>query len=206
MRRNLKIMPQTSESPSQHILNPGQWVDQHGNYLYNFAIGRLRSHEDAENVVQETFLAALKAAPNFAGQSSERTWLTGILKHKIIDHMRKNYREKPVSALQGEDADTDQFFDQAGHLKAMPSGWLPEPDELLEKKEFWETFRHCKEKLPKTTHEAFTLREIEKLDSKNICSILNISTSNYWVLMHRARLQLRQCLEENWFAPPEGAK
>ena len=192
-------MPKVTDSYYQKTLDPSQWVDQYSHYLYNFALGRLRNHQDSENVVQDTFLAALDAAKNFSGKSSERTWLTGILKHKIIDHMRKQYREKPMSDIQNDPDQINQFFDHKDRLKKKPSGWLPNPEELLEKKEFWAIFQLCQNKLPPSANDAFTLREIEKMDSKEICEILDITQSNFWVLLHRARLQLRQCLEDNWF-------
>lgn len=197
-------MAKVSENHSQQTLNPTRWVDQYGNYLYNFALGRLRNHQNSENVVQETFLAALSAAKNFSGKSSERTWLIGILKHKIVDHMRKCYRERPVTDLitqEGEVGAPNHFFDNKGNHKKKPSGWLPDPKELLEKKEFWEVFKNCQHKLPQTANDAFTLKEVEKISSSEICEILNITKSNFWVLLHRARLQLRQCLEDNWFEP-----
>ena len=140
-------MSEIIDSHLQKTLDPSQWVDQYGNYLYNFALGRLRNHQDSQNVVQETFLAALNAAKNYSGKSSERTWLTGILKHKIIDHMRKKYREKPVSNLQNDPDNTIQFFDNRNRLKKKPSGWLPNPEELLEKKEFWKIFQTCQSQL-----------------------------------------------------------
>ncbi len=181
------------------ITDPEQWVDAYGNYLYHFALSRLRNTTDAENAVQETFLAALKARESFSGRSSERTWMIGILKHKIIDSMRKGYREKPVTDLQKNDEAIDQFFDHAGRPPKNLAHWIPKPDELLEKKEFWHVFYKCSEKLPQTAGDAFLLREVEKMESKEICSILNITLSNLWVLLHRARLQLRECLEINWF-------
>lgn len=189
--------PEPTQQPSQ--LDPHTWVDTYGNYLYRFALGRLHNTIEAENVVQETFLAALKAKDRFAGQSSERTWLTGILKHKIIDHMRKSYREKPVSTVKGDTETIDNFFDRQDHLKKAPGEWALHPDELVEKKEFWKTFSRCKEQLPPATADAFTLREIDKLPGKEICDILNITPSNFWIMLHRARLQLRTCLEKNWF-------
>ncbi|HQP10024.1 MAG TPA: sigma-70 family RNA polymerase sigma factor [Candidatus Omnitrophota bacterium] len=189
---------QPSQS-SSGSLDPERWVDQHGNYLYHFALGRLRNITEAENAVQETFLAALKARYTFSGKSSERTWLTGILKHKIVDTLRKHYREKPVTDLQHNEEAIDQFFDHAGRSKKTLDAWVPQPDELLERKEFWSVFHKCSEKLPKTAGDAFLLREIEKIESKEICRILGISMSNLWVLLHRARLQLRDCLEINWF-------
>ncbi|VAX36768.1 RNA polymerase ECF-type sigma factor [hydrothermal vent metagenome] len=186
------------------ILDPETWVDNYGNYLYNFALGRLRNRENAQNVVQETFLAALSARKNFSGKSTERTWLIGILKHKIIDAMRKSYREKPITDVKSDEEAIDQFFDRKTHMaKNMPSAWRLNPKEILENKEFWDTFKKCQEKLPQSARDAFTLREIEKISGKEICAILNITPSNFWVLLHRARLQLRQCLELNWFKDQE---
>jgi len=192
-------MSQVSENQTQKILNPEHWVDQYGDYLYHFALGRLRNPQDAENVVQETFLAAFQAKDSFSGKSAERTWLIGILKHKIIDHMRKSYRDKPVTDLQKNEEAINEFFDHKDIHKRQPSGWLPDPEELLEKKEFWQVFQKCKEELPETAGDAFTLREVERVDSKEICEILNITDSNLWVLLHRARMQLKECLEINWY-------
>ncbi|HQP11044.1 MAG TPA: sigma factor, partial [Candidatus Omnitrophota bacterium] len=112
---------QSSSGP----LDPERWVDQHGNYLYHFALGRLRNITEAENAVQETFLAALKACRTFSGKSSERTWLTGILKHKIVDALRKHYRERPVTDLQHNEEAIDQFFDHAGRSKKTLDGPAP---------------------------------------------------------------------------------
>ena len=192
-------MPNQPQKKPSEPINPEDWVDQYGNYLYHFALGRLRNITDAENVVQETFLAAFKARNTFSGKSTERTWLVGILKHKIIDLLRKSYREKPVTDIQNSEEAINQAFDYAGHSKKTLGHWIPKPDELLENKEFWAAFYKCSEKLPKTAGHAFLLREIEKIDSKEICEILGISLSNLWVLLHRARLQLRDCLEINWF-------
>ena len=180
-------------------LNPEQWVDNHGNYLFRFALARLRNSELAENVVQETFLAALKAHKTFSGKSSERTWLVGILKHKIIDHLRQSYREKPITDLQSEERAINDFFDQEEHLKKTPSHWIPEVHILTENAEFWEAFEDCLKKLPKATADAFALKEIDNVTSKEICKLLEITTTNLWVMLHRARLHLRQCLEKNWF-------
>jgi len=192
-------MTQLSEKPKTQTINPERWVDDHGNYLYNFALGRLRNQTESENVVQETFLAALTAKDKFKGNSSERTWLIGILKHKIVDFMRKSYKEKPVTDLVQDNKAINDFFDQTVHFKKQPSGWLPNADELLEKEEFWKVFMQCCEKIPQTACAAFTLKEIDKVDTKEICDVLSITPANFWVLMHRARLQLRQCLEAKWF-------
>jgi len=192
-------MSTPSEQTSKPELDPHHWVDRYGDYLYHFALGRLRNTADSENVVQETFLAAYKSRESFSGRSTERTWLIGILKHKIVDFMRKGYRERPVSNLQGDEEAIDQFFDRQEHFRKQPQKWLPNPDELLTKKEFWETFYKCTENLPKMANDAFLLKEIENMGSKEVCTALGITPSNLWVLMHRARLHLRQCLEINWF-------
>ncbi|MCK5214632.1 MAG: sigma-70 family RNA polymerase sigma factor [Candidatus Omnitrophica bacterium] len=198
MDKESRMVP--SEDKKKNTLSsPDKWVDLYGNYLYRFALGRLRNPNEAENIVQETFLAALTARERFAGKSSERTWLIGILKHKVIDHFRKNYRERPVTDLTDNEKAIDTFYDHVGHPNRSPSDWMPESKKLLDNKEFWEAFHKCLNKLPQATHQAFVLRELESLEGKKICETLNISQSNLWVMLHRARLQLRECLETSWF-------
>ena len=194
------------EKKYQNPVKPTEWVDLYGNYLYRFALGRVRNPEEAENLVQETFLAALAARENFSGRSSEQTWLVGILKHKIIDNLRRKYRERPVTDFMDDEKSIDSFYDQTGHPIRLPSDWLPDPAQLLTDKEFWLTLRLCLKKLPPPIHDAFLLREIEKMDSKLICKILNVTPNNLWVMLHRARLQLRACLEDNWFNTQKSRK
>jgi len=183
----------------QQLSLPSQWVDLYGNYLCRFALGRMRNPQEAENIVQETFLAALSARKSFSGRSSERTWLIGILKHKIVDTFRRRYREKPVTDLTETEDEINSFFDHTGHAVRPPAQWLPDPAQLLSNKEFWLTLRTCLKKLPPAIHDAFLLREIENMDSALVCKILNITPNNLWVILHRARLQLRECLEKTWF-------
>lgn len=183
--------------------NPEVWIDTHGDHLFRYALGRVRNREVAENLVQETFLAGLKAQAAFSGQSAERTWLIAILKHKIIDHLRQSYREKPVSDLISEEQTIDEFFDETGHYKKEPGNWVPQAQTTLERTEFWQTIENCLQKLPQKTADVFSLREIENKDTKEICKLFNISPTNLWVILHRARLQLRQCLETNWFERQE---
>ncbi len=176
------------------------WVDQHGDYLFRYAMMRLRDRELAENLVQETLLAALKGRGSFGGRSSERTWMVGILKHKIIDHYRKDFRERPVTDLQTvEEQTVDQFYDAVGNPRQYPRDWMPDPQAVLNAKEFWTILRGCMEKLPKTTSAAFAMRELDAMETPLICKELGISPTNLWVMLHRARLQLRACLEKNWF-------
>jgi len=180
-------------------IDPEKWVDEHGDYLFRFALSRLRNPDIAENVVQETLLAALTAKKNFSGRSTERTWLIGILKHKIIDYFRKKYKEIPVTDLQSDEQAINSFFDHTEHPNNLPTNWLPNPRELAGNGEFWEVLEECLGKLPKATADAFSLREIDEMKTDEICKLLGISSTNLWVMLYRARLQLRGCLEENWF-------
>lgn len=177
--------------------NIHSWLNAHGDYLYRFALARLRDPHLAEDVVQETFLAAIKS-PSFAQQSAPRTWLTGILKHKIIDVIRKNVREISASDLiDDEDANVDDFFDDAGHWTDKPLKW-DMPENALEQKQFLGVLQTCMEKLPAKSAQIFMMRDVHETDNEEICKELNISTTNAWVMLYRARLGLRKCLEINW--------
>jgi RNA polymerase sigma-70 factor (ECF subfamily) len=174
-------------------------VDDHGDYLFRFAASRLRKREVAEDLVQETFLAALGARDRFAGASSERTWLVAILKRKIVDHLRRKDQERTVSDLAASDRWVEALFDERGNWKKKPGKWPSDPSSALEKQEFWAIFMSCLRKLPDRLADAFTLREVEELDGAEVCKVLNISANNLWVMLHRARLGLWRCLEVNWF-------
>lgn len=185
------------------LSDPETWVEAHGNYLFRYAMMRLRNKDLAENMVQETFLAALKGKKSFSGRSSEGTWMVGILKHKIIDHYRKDFREQPVTDLQSlqfeEEQTVDQFYDAMENPRKYPKDWMPDQQAVLSSKEFWVVLHGCMDKLPKTTSTAFAMRELDDMDTPEICKELGISSTNLWVMLHRARLQLRECLERNWF-------
>lgn len=182
------------------ISDPSTWVDRHGDYLYRYALMRVRSRELAENVVQETYLAALTGRNSFSGCSSEKTWMVGILKHKIVDQFRKSFREKAVTEIQTDEKQTiDQFYDAVGQPKQYPRGWMPDPEALLHSKEFWEALHECLNRLPERTAAAFMMREFENQSTEEICQALRVTPTNLWVILHRARLQLRMLLEENWF-------
>ena len=178
--------------------NTHSWLNEHSDYLYRFALSRLRDPHLAEDVVQETFLAAIKN-PNFAELSSARTWLTGILKHKIIDVLRKNMRETVVSDLLPEEAydNADDFFDNASHWVDKPQDWGM-PSDALQQKQFLNTLQTCVDKLPAKLKAIFMLRDVQETDNEEICNELNITTTNAWVMLYRARMRLRQCLETNW--------
>ncbi|RMF92175.1 MAG: sigma-70 family RNA polymerase sigma factor [Nitrospinota bacterium] len=183
------------------VLDPEIWVEQYGDYLFRYAMLRIRDPALAENLVQETFLAALHNRDTFAGHSSERTWLTGILKRKVIDHLRRRSRERPVSEITPEDSSIEDLFDERGAWKVRPNAWGIDPSEVLEKREFWASLTRCTAELPPRLAQAFLLREVDGLSSEEICKVLQVSTTNLWVMLHRARLRLRQCLENHWFAP-----
>ena len=187
------------------VPDPGLWVDEHGDYLFKYAMFRLRDASRAEDAVQETLLAALQAYENFAGRGSERTWLVGILKHKIIDHFRRLSREAPIGEGVEEALAHDELFRPRGdewedhwRQECAPVDWHANPEQLAEQHEFWEIFSRCLEPLPPRTSSAFTLREVDGLTSEEICEVLGVTTSNLWVMLHRARLHLRNCIEINW--------
>jgi RNA polymerase sigma-70 factor (ECF subfamily) len=182
------------------IESPEKWVDLYGDYLYRYALFRVNDSAAAEDLVQETFLAALGSVNNFQHRSSVKTWLTGILKHKIIDHFRKKSKEKRLDDTEPNFNDLENFFDQSGHWKIKVSKWNVDPQKLYDQKEFAEVFRTCLSELPGRQKSAFVLREIVGENTKDICKILDVSTTNCWVLLHRARMYLRRCLETNWFA------
>lgn len=184
--------------PPARPTNPEKWVETHGDALFRFALMRVKDQEIAEDLVQETLLAALKGREAFSGKSSERTWLIGILKHKIADHFRKSSRELAVEDPQLY-ADTEDLFDKSGHWKVAPRDWGGSPAKALENKDFWATLGNCLEDLPDRLRQVFTLREIDGIDGPRICKVLSISSTNLWVILHRARIQLRRCLEINWF-------
>src|SRR5712691_12916876 len=190
---------------SRQSADASLWVDEHGDYLFKYAVFRLRDSSAAEDAVQETFLAALKAYEKFEGRGSERTWLVGILKHKIADHFRRLTREAPLGQEEDEGPEHPEFFTRTdewtNHWNAdyAPSDWHSTPAELIERSDFRRVFNDCLSPLPKRTASAFTLREVDGLTSEEICEMLSITVNNLWVMLHRARLQLRNCLEMNWF-------
>lgn len=192
------------EKPGGMLSDPERWVDEHGDYLFKFAVMRLRDEQRAEDAVQETFLAALKGGQKFAGRSAEKSWLAGILKNKIYDYFRKAGRETSFTDLQFyENEESDRFVadgvGQGGWIHDRgPSEW-PKMGESLDNALFWKTYAECSDKLPKNVAAVFNLREVDGLESREICEMLNITDSNLWVMLHRARMALRRCIETNWF-------
>jgi RNA polymerase sigma-70 factor (ECF subfamily) len=187
------------------LSDPERWLELYGDYLFGYALARLRDATKAEDMVQETFLAALKGARDFAGRSSEKSWLTGILKNKIFDHFRRAGRETTFTDMNFYADEEGEQFVPAGWLQEEwiaelgPLEWSAEPGAGLDREAFWKAFRDCADKLPKNAGTVFALREIDGVESREICAMLNISENNLWVMLHRARMALRKCLEVNWF-------
>jgi RNA polymerase sigma-70 factor (ECF subfamily) len=180
-------------------------IEEQRAYLLRFARLQLRNPEAAEDAVQEALTAALAAGAGFRGQSNVRTWLTGILKHKIIDAIRRSSRELASGAFDEdpEVADLGYKFKGNGHWAERPGGWT-EPDSALERKQFLAALERCLERLPARTAQAFMMREHLGLETSEICKELGVTATHCWVLLYRARMALRQCLEAHWSAA--GAK
>lgn len=184
------------------LSSPEHWISQHGDYLFRFAMVRLRDEHLAEDALQETLLAALQGRQKFSGESAERTWLVGILKHKIVDLIRKKVREPTLVNVQEpldfeQDEVTSSMFDETGHWVSPCQDW-GSPDKVLEQKRFWEILTECLKRLPPQLAMLYSLREISGMETEDICKDLNISPTNSWVMLHRARLGLKQCFELRW--------
>jgi RNA polymerase sigma-70 factor (TIGR02943 family) len=189
-------------SDAQPNIDPHKWVASHADYLYSYALTRINDEEQARDLVQETFLAALEKVKQFEGRSSERTWLTAILKNKVIDVYRKKSSAfaKRTDIAEAEH-DQDDFFDPAdGHWN--PTHW-PQPfgietNDPLMTKEFNGILQKCMQKLPALWLSVFTMKHMDDESTATICSELKVSDSNFWVIIHRTKLNLRSCLQKNW--------
>ena len=184
-------------------------IESHRSYMMRFAVAKLRDAQQADEVVQEALLAALDGIGGFSGQSSLRTWLTSILKFKIIDFQRRVISERAHFAVAPEEDDSadpewmERMFDNTGHWSPRLGEWA-NPDGALEQKQFFEVFERCMDKLPKAAGRVFFKREVMGVDTDAICKEEDISASNCWVMLHRARLALRECLDRNWFQEAGG--
>ena len=185
-------------STNKHILNPNKWIELHADYLYNYTISRINNQDLAKDLVQDTFFAALKAKDNFQGKASERTWLTSILKRKIIDHYRK------INSVKGK-AEVKMNFYTDGEREGewieerVPSTWNSEIEKVIENNELSEAIEKCINDLPEKYEMVFRMKTIQQFETEEICKELGITSSNLWVIIHRARTQLRKCMEDSWF-------
>jgi len=174
-----------------------KWVNEYAGILLSYTAARVNDTGIAEDIVQETFISAWKNREGFKGEASEKNWLFSICKNKIIDH----YRKKARTPVQYAEADiTADFFDKNEHWTKEdgPKEWGIDYNQTIEKKEFYSILEFCKQKLQELQKKVFVLKYLEDLDSDEICKLLDISSSNYWVLIHRAKLQLRSCLDKKW--------
>lgn len=172
--------------------------------LLRFATLQLRDAAAAEDAVQETLLAALEGRASFAGRSGVQTWVVAILKNKIIDRLRRGTREISLAEAVGDaDADFDDLFDETGHWREAPADW-GDPAASFQQERFFEVLEVCMQALPENLARVFTMREVLGLETEEICKELRLSSSNFWVILHRARMRLRECLQLRWFG--EGAK
>jgi RNA polymerase sigma-70 factor (ECF subfamily) len=175
-------------------------IERQRPYLVRYAALQLRDADAVEDVVQETLLAALAGETQFEGRSNLRTWLTGILKHKIVDAIRRASREPALEADPEDGTEAfDRLFEANGHWVEHPGAWT-DPDAALEQKHFFEVLERCLEKLPPKTSRAFMMREHLGSDTGEICKELGVTATHCFVLLYRARMALQQCLDANWFA------
>jgi RNA polymerase sigma-70 factor (ECF subfamily) len=180
-------------------LEPSHWVARHGDAMFRYALVQLGDREGAEERVQEAFVAALESKDRFTGASSERTWLIGILRHKICDHFRRRGRERTAGDPQEAVDAVASMFKKRGKWRDVPTPWAGEPEELLQRSEFWDALRRCLAKLPGPMGEAFQLREIQGLAGEKVCALLGLTATNLTTRLSRARALLRRCLEVAWF-------
>lgn len=186
------------------VIDPDRWVEEYGDVLFGFAAARVRHPAIAKDLVQETFLAALKSRGSFAGRSTERAWLFGILRNKLADYYRSQRREVSFADLEAPLPEEREAFYSSGLGKngwvkgLAPNAWET-PEESLVSKEFQDVLSRCLSRLPEKIAQAFWLREIDDMASDEICKVMSVSPNNLWVTLHRARMSLRRCIEVHWF-------
>lgn len=183
--------------------DPSGWVDAYGDRLFRYALSRLRDERAAEDLVQDTLVTALKARAKFAGESSELTWMTGILRNKLFEHYRKQSREVPLTPEEDADDREEANFEGGRHWKPelAPRDWGPEPEKSAETAEFSAALRTCLDALTPNVARAFVLREMEGVEHRECADVMGVPPGRLAVLLYRARMRLRRCLEKNHFAP-----
>ncbi len=179
-------------------LDSHQWVDRYGDLMFRYTLVRVKDRETAEEIVQATLVAALQAKDSFAGRSTEKSWLFGILKHKIMDHFRDLKKNRTFDLLPDDDPDP-LSFDATGHWAQLPQNWNLDPEKAAENQQLVEALAECLDDLSDKFRRIFVLKEVEGLSSEEICNEFNIKPTNLWVMLHRARNQLKKCLEARWF-------
>ena len=181
-----------------HQLEPKTWVDLYADYLFNYAVARVSDAEIAKDLVQETFYAGLNSAKNYKGDAAERTWLIAILKRKVIDHYRKINSKKGKAEVQiNYNPSSDSEGDWLEEQVADP--FSTQENNAIENEELGLAIQECISKLPKKQAMVFSMKTIQGISTEDICNELGINPSNLWVMIHRARTALMDCLNQNWF-------
>ena len=180
------------------ILNPDKWIHNYADYLFNYAVVRVNDGDLAKDLVQETFFAGLKSAKNFLGKSTERTWLVSILKRKVIDHYRKTNSKKGQAEVRMNFYDTGEN-EGSWIEERVPQSWDNASEKTIENQELKTQLEVCIDNLPEKYAMVFRMKTIQEFETEEICKELDITASNLWVIIHRARTQLRKCMEDNWF-------
>ena len=184
---------------NERDIDPQRWVDRHGDYLYSYALRTVRRAEAAEDLVQETLLAAWRGRAGFVGRAKERTWLTAILKRRVIDWLRRTVRERSQSGGESDGRAVDPF-DKRGMWRAAPKRWKSDaPDSDADREEFWAVIRRCSDKLSPRLRDAFVLWHLDERAGEDVCREIGINPSNLWVMLYRARLGMWQCLSKHWY-------
>jgi len=185
------------------LASPEEWLDRYGDLLFRFALARTGDPSVAEDLVQETFLAALNSRHRFQQRASARTWLTAILKHKVIDFMRRRGRENVFFIEEEPEEALERLFNRRGHWAAGAPAWSALPSNQLEQKELFDILFQCIAELPPRIARIFTLREMDGLETGAICQVMQITATNCWTMLYRARVALQRCLDLNWFNRPD---
>ncbi|MEM6515397.1 MAG: sigma-70 family RNA polymerase sigma factor [Bacteroidota bacterium] len=181
----------------EHTIDPSKWISAYSDYLFNFTITRVSDREIAKDLVQDTFVAGLKSMKNFKGEATERTWLISILKRKIIDHYRKINSKKGKAEVRMTYNSEENEGDWLEERVADPFDKTAQDD--LENVELGDAIYNCLGKLPSKQAQVFKMKTILNYETEAICNELNITASNLWVIIHRARTALADCMQNTWF-------
>jgi RNA polymerase sigma-70 factor (ECF subfamily) len=202
-RLRMENLLNSTVGPTFETRESSDWLSAHGDYLFNVAVGQVRDPLVAEDLVQETFLAAIKARERFSGRSSDRTWLVGILRHKIYDHLRRICRERPVRTDSTVERTDQEAWDDSVLWAHEVAAECLEPSRRMELAELRNALETALGKLPSRIAQVFQLYEVEEQPNREVCARLNISENNLWVMLHRARKQLQQELGDWWHGGPK---
>jgi RNA polymerase sigma-70 factor (ECF subfamily) len=193
-----------SEDSKAEAEDVTKWVEEYGDRLFRYALYRVRNRELAEDLVQDALLSAYRSLNSFEGRSSVYTWLITILKNKIIDHVRKDSRATTISLDDGFQDERGELFNRIGLWNVELLEWDGGVEKLLERRDFRKQLDTCLGKMPEKLRQAFVFKTMDGMSSEDICDVMKISSNNLWVMLYRARMRLRNCLDTNWFEKQGG--